>query len=74
LFHDRGRLGTQRLMRNKAGKHDQAVLVLANLRHGVAGDRRLTDGHLTDRGTQLSAEKVADALLSARQEQAAAAR
>jgi hypothetical protein len=38
---------------------------------GVRGTYRLTDGHWTDRGTQLSAQRMADALLSAWQEQAA---
>lgn len=49
------------------------VVDLREVLDGVRGTYRLTDGHWTDRGTQLSAERVADALLSARQEQAAAA-
>ena len=39
---------------------------------GVRGTYRLTDGHWTDRGTQLSAERIADELLSVRHEQTAA--
>jgi hypothetical protein len=39
---------------------------------GVRGTYRLTDGHWTDRGTQLSAERIADELLSVRHKQTAA--
>jgi hypothetical protein len=39
---------------------------------GARGTYRLIDGHWTDRGTQLSAAKIADALLSARQQLVAA--
>jgi hypothetical protein len=49
-----------------------AVVDLREVLEGVRGTYRLTDGHWTDRGTQLSAQRMADALLSARQEQAAA--
>lgn len=48
------------------------VVDLREVLDGVRGTYRLTDGHWTDRGTQLSAERIADALLSARHEQTAA--
>jgi SGNH hydrolase-like domain, acetyltransferase AlgX len=48
------------------------VVDLREVLDGVRGTYRLTDGHWTDRGTQLSAERVADALLSARQQLIAA--
>jgi len=48
------------------------VVDLREVLDGVRGTYRLTDGHWTDRGTQLSAQRVADALWSARQDQAAA--
>ncbi len=44
------------------------VVDLREVLDGVQGSYRLTDGHWTDRGTQLSAAKIADALLSARQQ------
>jgi hypothetical protein len=50
-------------------------LQVVDLREVLAGERgtyRLTDGHWTDRGTQLSAARIADALLAARQQPAAA--
>lgn len=47
------------------------VVDLREVLDGVRGTYRLTDGHWTDRGTQLSAQRMADALLSAWQEQAA---
>lgn len=49
------------------------VVDLREVLDGVRGTYRLTDGHWTDRGTQLSAQRLADTLLAARQEQAAAA-
>jgi hypothetical protein len=48
------------------------VVDLREVLDGVRGTYRLTDGHWTDRGTQLSAARVADALLSARQQLVAA--
>jgi hypothetical protein len=48
------------------------VVDLREVLDGVRGTYRLTDGHWTDRGTQLSAQRVADALWSARHDQAAA--
>src|SRR5215217_6539263 len=48
------------------------VLDLREVLDGVRGTYRLTDGHWTDRGTQLSAQRMADALWSARHDQAAA--
>jgi hypothetical protein len=48
------------------------VVDLREVLDGVRGTYRLTDGHWTDRGTQLSAQRMADALLSARHEQTAA--
>ena len=48
------------------------VVDLREVLAGVGGTYRLTDGHWTDRGTQLSAERMADALLSARHQQAGA--
>ncbi len=53
----------------------QSGLQVVDLREtldGVRGTYRLTDGHWTDRGTQLSADRIADALLSARQQLVAA--
>jgi hypothetical protein len=53
----------------------QNGLQVADLREvldGARGTYRLTDGHWTDRGTQLSAERMTDALLSALHQQAAA--
>jgi hypothetical protein len=47
------------------------VVDLREALDGVRGTYRLTDGHWTDRGTQLSAQRIADALQSARQQQAA---
>jgi hypothetical protein len=49
------------------------VVDLREALDGVRGTYRLTDGHWTDLGTRLSAERMADALLSARQRGAAAA-
>ena len=48
------------------------VVDLREVLDGVRGTYRLTDGHWTDLGTRLSAERMADALLSARQQGAAA--
>lgn len=48
------------------------VVDLREALDGVRGTYRLTDGHWTDRGTQLSAAGTADALLSARQQLVAA--
>lgn len=48
------------------------VVDLRDVLDGARGTYRLTDGHWTDRGTQLSAGRIADALLSARQQLAAA--
>lgn len=48
------------------------VVDLREVLDGIRGTYRLTDGHWTDRGTQLSAQRMAEALLSAWQEQAAA--
>lgn len=48
------------------------VVDLREALDGVRGTYRLTDGHWTDRGTQLSAARIADALLSARQQLIAA--
>ncbi|HET9352726.1 MAG TPA: hypothetical protein VFO32_01895 [Sphingomicrobium sp.] len=45
---------------------------LRDVLDGVRGTYRLTDGHWTDRGTQLSAERIADELLSVRHKQTAA--
>ena len=60
--------------RSLAGALRQNGLQVVDLREvldGVRGTYRLTDGHWTDRGTQLSATRIADALLSARQQQVA---
>jgi hypothetical protein len=48
------------------------VVDLREVLDGVRGTYRLTDGHWTDLGTRLSAERMADALLSTRQQKAAA--
>ena len=40
------------------------VVDLREVLDGARGTYRLTDGHWTDRGTQLSAGRIADALLS----------
>lgn len=48
------------------------VVDLRETLDGVRGTYRLTDGHWTDLGTQLSADRIADALLSARQQLVAA--
>jgi hypothetical protein len=48
------------------------VVDLREVLDGVRGTYRLTDGHWTDRGTQLSAQRVADTLWFARHDQAAA--
>lgn len=48
------------------------VVDLREVLDGVRGAYRLTDGHWTDLGTRLSAERMADALLAARQHGAAA--
>jgi acetyltransferase AlgX (SGNH hydrolase-like protein) len=47
------------------------VVDLREVLDGVRGTYRLTDGHWTDLGTRLSAERMADVLLSARQQGAA---
>lgn len=44
------------------------VVDLREVLDGVRGTYRLTDGHWTDLGTRLSAERMADALLSARRQ------
>jgi hypothetical protein len=48
------------------------VVDLREVLEGARGTYRLTDGHWTDRGTQLSADRIAEALLSARQQLVAA--
>lgn len=48
------------------------VVDLRDVLDGARGTYRLTDGHWTDRGTQLSAGRIADALLSTRQQLVAA--
>jgi hypothetical protein len=48
------------------------VVDLREVLEGAQGTYRLTDGHWTDRGTHLSAGRIADALLSARQQLVAA--
>lgn len=53
-------------------QHGMQVVDLREALYGVRGTYRLTDGHWTGRGTQLSAQRVADALQSVRHEQAAA--
>jgi hypothetical protein len=53
-------------------KNQLQVVDLREVLEGARGTYRLTDGHWTDRGTQLSADRIADALLSARQQLVAA--
>ena len=47
-------------------KNQLQVVDLREVLEGARGTYRLTDGHWTDRGTQLSADRIAEALLSAR--------
>lgn len=52
-------------------RNGMQVVDLREVLDGVRGTYRLTDGHWTDRGTQVAAGRIADALLSARQQLAA---